>query len=230
MAYKIIGEITQRNFELVRNRLAVILFDEMERQDYVSTDPLFEKPTIYVEGNQSFDANEHPIINVMLQRGDYESKDVIQADGVYLYNIDIHTKAKETSTDNADTLAMLRCQRLLGVCQAIFENPAYKTLDYAPGTIEHVKVNGISIGETSEGDAESTSRARLILEVSVPEGNELKIAGDILGYSTVATLGLTSKGHVFSLVDLENEVGDGLLLGTGGGFLLLGSTGKLLLG
>lgn len=200
-------EITQRNFELVRNRIAVILANELEYQDYVSTDELFELPTIKLEGRVAFDISEMPIINVCLSNGDYGNKDVRQTEGTYVYNIDVHCKSKKVGATDGDTLSSLKVQRMLGICQAILDNPVYKTLNFGARAIHSVTVSNLNVQEIEKekGDLESCSMGRLQVTVRCPEGNSLIDANQIDSYGTIVMMALTERGYSYGVTTGQPE-------------------------
>ena len=197
-------EIKPRNFELVRNRIGLILYNEFEFQDYVSTDPFFQRPQIKVEKSVAFDSTEIPLINVSLSHGIYDNKDVQKTDGTYTYNIDCYTKGKEQVIEgekiSGDTLSAIRLERMLGIVQAIFDNPVYMTLNFARPSVSRVTVENINVRDTEKEnqDALSTAMGRVQLSVLVPEANDLITPSALESYQTNVRLGLTQQGYIFN--------------------------------
>lgn len=197
-------EIKSRNFELVRDRMGLILYNEFEFQDYISTDPFFQRPIIKVERSVAFDMTEMPLINVSLSHGTYENKDVQKTDGSYTFNIDCYTKGKDEEFNGViipgDALAALRLEKMLGIVQAIFDNPVYMTLNFARPSVSRVTVENINVrdAEKEKGDAENTAMGRVQVSVLVPEVNDLITPSALESYKTSVKLGLTDKGYMFN--------------------------------
>lgn len=228
MSNLIRAEIPQSNFEIIRNRLGVILRTELDYQDYVTTDQLFINPDIAIETTIPTDLSEMPLINISLASGSFGLKTVIHTEGTYIYNIDFFVNAKTNSNYPGDKLSSLRAHRLMGIVQKILDNPVYRNLGFTPGNITRVKCTEMNIAEANHLDSENTRFVRLVCQVEAPENNLLYNANLIDEYYTTAKLYLTDKGYILSTNAVVAE-GGALLVGNGG-YLLLGSTGKLLLG
>ncbi len=195
---EIINAIQERNYELVRDRIANILAIELPSQATLNSDADLD-PTIEIERFVPVKDTELPLVNVMLLRGDYNSYTSIQQDGTYMYHIDVYTNSKWTDDDRADKLAFLKLQRLTGVIQAILSDSKYRTLGWAQPSISRVQVNGIKFAEPSNNKDTTTSvMARIEFEVRVPETVEVAALTLIGGYDTSVLIGSTDQGYVFS--------------------------------
>ena len=191
------GIIPAQAFETVRNRIAVILGDELEGQLVLAGD-YDNDAEVYVERFVAFDKTELPCINVALDRGSYDGQVQGQSDGTYLFNVDVYHHAKTTGTDNderGDTLAMLKLSRLMGICRAILENPKYKTLAFTPPFVINRHVVSIAIANVDNKDAVNAVMGRLVVSVKVPETTEVITPGEIEGMDTTVKLVLTDKGY-----------------------------------
>lgn len=197
-------EIQKRNFELVRDRMGLILYNEFEFQEYVSTDIFFQRPAIKVEKSVAFDNTEIPLINVSLSHGIYDNKDIEKTDGTYTFNIDCYTKGKEETINgtkvSGDALAAIRLERMMGIVQAIFDNPVYMTLNFAKPSVSRVTVENMNVRdpEKENQDALSTAMGRIQVSVLVPEVNDLITPSALESYQTNVRLGLTDKGYIFN--------------------------------
>src|SRR3990167_3818287 len=127
MAAIITGEISPQSFELVRDRIGVILTLELANQFILGADPA----------------------------------------------LDVEVSAKSTDDDSGDVLAMIKCQKLIGVIRAILQDPQYKTLGYAPGFIMSRQSTKIAFANKYQGDSMNTVVGRLMFNVKVPETTEL---------------------------------------------------------
>jgi len=195
---EIVNAITQRNYELVRDRIANILAIELPSQATLNSD-VDLNPTIEIERFVPVKDTELPLVNIMLLRGDYDSYTSIQQDGTYMYHIDVYTKSKWTADDRADKLAFMKLQRLTGVIQAILSDSKYRTLGWAQPSVSRVQVNSIKFAEPSNSkDASTSVMARLEFEVRIPETVEIATLNLIAGYDTSVIMGNTAQGYVFS--------------------------------
>jgi len=198
MAAIIPAAIPTQSFELIRNRIAEILVQELPAQATFLADTKINA-TVYVERYVSFDLTELPAVNVSLNRGLYAEQTQKSTDGTYTYNIDCHTSAKSTSAGaRGDSLSMFQLQKLLGVCRGILEDTRYNTLGFARPFIESSKITTIDIGNATEGDATSSVMGRLTLVVRANEQKGVVTPELIAGYDTQVKLGLTEKGYIFT--------------------------------
>ena len=190
--------IPAQYFEVIRNRIAEILTDELDNQVVLTYDTDLEA-TVYVDRFVPFDHTDTPAVNVSFSKGDYNNQTVVDVDGAYSYFIDVFTRANTTDTDRGDKLAMFKLHKLLGVCRAIIQNPLYKTLGFEPPFIMSRQISNISIAAPQkEGDALSVVMGRLILTIVAPEDTQLLTAKLIAGFDTQVKLSLTNKGYIYS--------------------------------
>ena len=191
--------IGPQSYEIARDRIAIILKSEIVNQvaltgDYDIDASVWLERTVKVNTSE-LDAG--PLIVVSLATGDYSNQDVMQTTGTYVYLIDIYTKAKTTSTAQGDTRSRLLCQRMMGKCRGILEATQYLTLGFTPGFVMGRKINSIQIAEPEDTGADSMTRARLILEVKLPESQQLSTASLIDGSDTQMFIDITAEGFMF---------------------------------
>lgn len=179
---KIINIIPTQSFELIRDRITEILIDEINNQLVLTARPL--EITYTVEGSGAIHHNDCPLINVSLERGDFNSKHAASMEGAYVFNIDCYTEAKETNSAQAETLATLNTQKLLGVCRTVLENPVYKTLGFNSPFISKVLCNSIVIADPIKQDASTVIMGRLTITINALEITEKMNASIISGYET----------------------------------------------
>ena len=149
MAAQITELITpQGNFSLVRDKIAVILAEELAQQQSIapgkggSADNY--KADVYTERFIPFEkflnnpsvANQFPIINVWFDSSDFDktsSNSFERQTSKSIYNIDIYGYGQSTETaeghDPGDMLAAINVQRISNVCRAILMSPPYVKLD-----------------------------------------------------------------------------------------------------
>lgn len=189
--------IPPQYFEVIRNRIAEILADELDNQFLLTYDTDFEVD-VYIERFVPFDHTDTPAVNVSFSGGSYDNQTAIDVDGSYSYFIDVFTKADTTNDDRGDKLAMFKLHKLLGVCRAIIQNPIYKTLGFEPPFLMSRQISNISIAQPKDSEALSVVMGRLILSIVAPEDTQLLTAKLIKGFDTQVKLSLTDKGYIYS--------------------------------
>ena len=79
---KITQAIPPQAFEIIRNRIGLILAEEIDNQSILTYDPDLDL-TVWVERTVPFDKTELPSVNVSLARGSYDSKTYRETDSTY---------------------------------------------------------------------------------------------------------------------------------------------------
>lgn len=190
--------IQPRNYELIRDRIGLILAEEIQNQFALTANQDINS-TVYVERIVPFDKTEMPCLNVLLSRGGFGNNDVKQSDGTYTYFIDVYAKSKSTNGSNGDKLAMISLQKNIGIIIAILEDTRYIRLGFTHPSISSTMVSDFAIADPSNNqDASSIVMGRITFTVRVPEKVELINASDIDGWETSVTLEESDKGYVFT--------------------------------
>lgn len=197
MAAKIDYSIPAQRFELIRNKIALILAEELANQADLQTNDLFDA-TVFVERLQAFNEAELPCVNVSYSQGDTNDNKALQsATMTHIYSIDAYVNATSTASERADKTANFNVQKLIGVIRAILENAQYRTLELS-GIVENVMVTGITLQEPLNiADAANFVYARLIFAVRCEE-----VAG---GYTPTA-------GEIFISTIKFNETEEGFII------------------
>jgi hypothetical protein len=192
--------IGEQAFELIRARIAEILADELPNQASLNSDTELNA-TVFIERLARPEPKETPLVNVSLLKGRYNNQDQTKADGVFDFSVDAYTKSKgdagSDSDKRADSKAIFKLQRLLGVCRSILNDSRYKTLGFAPGFIGWRQVTDIEISPDTIG-AESLVMGRIIISVrAIDKGTDLSPLL-IKGYDTYVKLNLSDSGYFYS--------------------------------
>lgn len=189
--------IVEASFEIILKRIALILRSEIINQVVLTGDYDIDA-TVFLERTVKINTSEldsGPVIVVCLATGDFNNQDITQSAGTYQYFIDVYTKAKTSAIGAGDTRARLRCQRMLGVCRAILEATQYITLGFGYPFVMGRKINSLLIADPDDTGADSLTRARLVLEVKVPEFNPMSTASLIDGSDTKVFIDITTEGY-----------------------------------
>lgn len=198
MASIITEAILTGSFELVGDRIAAILADELASQATLQSDPNLNVKGVYIERFVPFSHTDCPTVNVSLNLGDYSSFTRLRQDGTYQFFIDVYEKSATTIDGRGDSLANKKLKKLYNVCRAILSHHKYNTLAFAPPFIEHTEVKSVVFGSPqNKSESENMVMARMTFEVRVPETVQPITPTDIDGYTTKAILGLTDKGYLY---------------------------------
>lgn len=203
---KITAAIPQHNYELVRDRICQILADELPNQaTLLGAGYEYIGAPVWMERTVAVDKVELSVVNVYLNRIDYDHKDYSgHRSGICTYYIDVYANSKyEEQQDGtlmpADELAGVRMQRLCGIVQYILDNPVYKTLDFQPAHIGQLHVANLQLAEANNPqNATVTQMGRVELSVKVGENVDLLDAPMIGTYITQVKLYNTEKGYLWS--------------------------------
>lgn len=186
--------IASQAFEVVRDRIGLILKEELDNQYALSNEDAL-KAQVFKERFSSFDKEELPAINVTFDRVEYGQQDQRQTNGTCIYYIDAYANAKTNSAASGDERAKSRLHRLLGVCRAILEDPQYKKLGFTNPLVMYRNVSSIGIAPSDHNDGLSSVMGRIVFEVKVPETTAFIDPIQIADFETTIKLVLTEKGY-----------------------------------
>lgn len=192
------GVIPPEAFELIRDRIGQILVDELDNQSVLSYNVDLDVP-VFMERLIPYAPADLPALNVMIERGEFDSEFQGQSRGTYRFIIEGCYSSEFTDDERGDTRSMLKLQKLLGVCRAILEDPKYKTLGFAPPFIMNRHVENFYFNRVIRQDAISVVSGRITLVVQAPETNALILPNLIKGFDTQVKLYLTDQGYMWSL-------------------------------
>lgn len=183
------------SFELIRERIAEILYTELLSQYDYTGDEELSIPRIYIERYVDFNASELPVINVQVAKVDLDNHSQMGADGNGQYWIDIHTKKETRGIEDGVYLANKWLQKLLGVCRQIIEHSNYKTLAFAPPFIMNKRIVSIQFLTHKTEDTKSIATGRLVMTVRAPESNGVFVPQNIAEWETVIKLHESEQGY-----------------------------------
>lgn len=192
--------ISQSGFELVRDRIAEIILDELETQFLLTYDTTLEViDKIWVERTNPFDKTELPAINVSLAKGDYDNKSRDGIRGAYVFNIDFFANSKTVGDDGGDKLSAFKIQKLMRFVRGILENAIYETLLFGKPFIERVYFSSLMIAQTNgKDDALNSAMSRMLFNVVLTETTS-PVSARVLGnYYTSVKLHETDEGFFYA--------------------------------
>ena len=189
--------IPQNSYELVRDRIAEILADELPNQATLAGES-YINANVFTERTIPIQQTETSLVEVSLARGDYDLMTAINKDGTYTYHIDIFTKSKSNENIRAGELASRRLQRLTGICSIILSHWKYRTLGFMAPFIEHTEVQQIQFAKVDKNnDAATVVMSRITFNVRVPESISKDNPTLIAGYETSVKISDTDFGYKY---------------------------------
>lgn len=198
MAAVIPNQISERNFELIRDRIGIILTEELAAQNFTSDLGL----EVWSERQIAFNQSELPAVNISYDNSGYNSKNVSFKSGENRFFIDVFASDPSNDTEKGDVLAAKKVQRIAGIIDYILESPYYKTLGFDPGLISTSLVENLDMGGMREDDTEHNLACRITFKVVAKETTAQIQPSPAEGYDTQVKLSLTDFGHKYTL---DNE-------------------------
>jgi len=185
MAVLIEEEIGLGNFELVRNRIGIILAEEIYNQlDKTNSDLDLG---IFIERTIPIDDSEEAVINVSVADVNYQDHNLISMQGSYNFFIDVYA----TQINSPE-----RVQMLLNYIRYILSNQRYRTLDFRPGFIGGTYVNSFEIKtDLIAQDSSFVRISRLIFNARIMEGEKQNEGIDLYLNETNYKIGESPFGY-----------------------------------
>lgn len=195
---KILNAIGPAGFELVRDRIAEIILDELHNQASLTYEAEFEDMKVWIERSHDFSKTELPAINVKLSSGDYGNKNRGSVDGTYIFNIDFHANSPKVGDDDGDKLASIKVQKLMRFVRAILEDPIYETLAFPRPSVSRVGFVSLRIAQSNpKEDALHSIMSRLDFSVLYNERTAPIVAPLITEYKSHVKLYETEQGFYY---------------------------------
>lgn len=194
MAAKILEIIGTQPFELIRDRIGLILFEEMQNQFAMSYDEDLELSAVWVDRTNTFDVTDCPVINVSMADLQAPTKTTESSDETLRYNIDVYCAKQNAGNLSGTIIARKQAQRILGICRVILEDTRYNTLDFPKPSLRGVKVSSIQMADANAEDTQNISMGRLVLEVKAVPGLEFGTSVELAGSDTSVKIEETNLG------------------------------------
>jgi hypothetical protein len=198
MAAKLLYSIGQSNFELVRDRIALILKEECDAQAARQSNTELTG-TFYIERYTPVNEGEGSVITVNLDSCNYDDQTPVSQSNEVTINIDIYNDKNQTSSIDGYEAASKENARLAGLIRYILQAPIYDRLSFTNGIVERRSVKNIRFARVSdEQDSYYTrmSRVQIVVKVNETITGLTGIAAD--GYDTQIKIELTDKGFLLT--------------------------------
>ena len=190
-----------RKYELIRDRIAEIVADELASQSTKNSDPNLNAK-VWLERLVPMSQQELPAVNVFAADGKFERFTTESQTGEYTFAVDVFTRgATEGSADSqrGDLISTKKMMRLVGVLQAVLSHWKYCKLGFAENFIDRVEVQNFKLMEpVKAADNSNVAKGRIVLFVKAEETLDPKTPNLIDGYDTAVKLYETEFGYVYS--------------------------------
>lgn len=197
MSALITSIIPVQNYELIRDRIGLILATELANQQILieADSGEFVAPTVWIDRYVPFDKTEMPAVNVAFGNGEYSNQNQISAEGVYTYFIDCYTNADTEDDTDGYTLSMAKLDRIMGMIRYILSSPFYATLNFPRGFILNRTIQSMGVFTKQDvQDALSDSVGRILFTVRAVETQNGQTGVALEETGTTFKLGSTNKG------------------------------------
>ena len=196
MAAKLAFNIGQQNFELVRDRLAVIIKEELDNQASAGRQNNTELTgSVVIERYSPASEGEGTVICINTDSCEYADQTPISQSNEARFFVDISSDHKAESTANGYELSGKKNARIAGLIRAILQNPVYDRLSFANGIIERRSVRNIRFARVNdEQDAYYTRMSRVEVLVKMNEPVQGISVNPQDGYDSNIKIESTTKG------------------------------------
>lgn len=186
--------IPQQSFEIVLNKIGVILFEELTNQKVsVPTNDDFE---VYVERLESYDNSEDVMINVSLSNINQSGLNLKDSQGQNTFFIDVYAGGVESSSETGSENVKKKLHKYVGMIRYILSSAKYPLLGFSPGFIGGKQVEQIQFQDNLSADDASNIRfARITFTVRIMENQQMTTPIPLNGNDTQTKLELTDKGY-----------------------------------
>lgn len=200
MAVKLNYDIAPSNLELIRDRIGIILKEELDNQATRQADELLTAE-IFTERYTPPDEQEDRIIIIGIDRGTYEHQTSLDQRADFNFTIDIYTKGKQSQAESGYLNSSKKLHRLAGLVRSIIMAPVYVRLGFDTSPIiARRSVNAMAFDPTNDQEDMNYFRmVRIVLKVEFCEEQPAEIPTEAAGYDTQVKIELTEKGYKFIL-------------------------------
>lgn len=194
MAVLITEKIELQNFEIIKDKLGVILFEELINQKRLQCVDI--DLNVFIERQEPYDDAEDVVINITENNIAYDSIDEKNSQGNISFDIDIYASGNATIDIDGNTNVRRKIDIVKGWIRYILSSTKYKTLDFPKGFIGGTYVNSIQNDKNYGTQDGSFVRVTTInFSVRASEIQEMWNGLEFTGNDTVIKLDDGTKGY-----------------------------------
>lgn len=198
MANLITELIPDQPFEIIQNKIAEILLEEITAQHLLQE--LDSDFKIFVERISPYDTSEDVVITIACREQDNQEYTPRNSQAQNMYFIDIFTGGIESGEESMSENVRRKLFKYVGIVKYILNSGKYPTLGFAPGLIGNKHVKKVTFdtdysnwGNHSNYDGSGIRFCRIIFLVTALESTELWSGIPLQGNDSVVYTG-TDKG------------------------------------
>jgi hypothetical protein len=186
--------IPAQNFEIVQNKIGVILLLELLNQKKLQC--IDNEIEVFLSRQTPYDKSEDVMINVSMAQINYSGKTQIDSQGLTTYNVDIYCNSDEKQCTTGSENTRIVLNQITGLVRYILSSTKYKTLGFQAGFIGGTMVDSIQfLDNFGNQEANFVSMSRIVFTARLNE-NQLAWEGiALLGNDTNIKLDSTNKGY-----------------------------------
>jgi hypothetical protein len=194
MAVLITEIIPLQNFEIIKDRLGVILFEELMNQKKLQCKGI--DIDVSIERQEPYDKAEDVVVNISQNNIAYNSIDERNSQGNISFNIDVYASGNATIEKDGNTITRVKLDMILGWIRYILSSTKYQTLAFPKGLIGGTYVDSIQYDDNyGSQDGAFIRMARLQFSVRASEIQEMWNGLEFTGNDTVIKLDNGTKGY-----------------------------------
>lgn len=205
MAVKLNYIIGSSNFELVRDKIALILKEELDNQALLrgSGNPVIPNSDytadVYIERFVPVDKSEPNVIIVSLNNSNLDNRTPISQSNECSFSIDVFTTAQQTSSNFGYYNSAVKLHRLIGLIRHILMSPYYDRLSFSNGIVESRAITQFQFSEVrDEQDAIFSRMARATFNVRMIETSNQITPVTAEGYDSIIKIEETENGFLLT--------------------------------
>lgn len=194
MAVLITEIIPLQNFEIIKDRLGVILFEELMNQKKLQCKNV--DIDVSIERQEPYDKAEDVVVNISQNNIAYGSIDERNSQGNISFNIDVYASGNATIEKDGNTTTRVKLDMVLGWVRYILSSTKYQTLAFSKGFIGGTYVDSVQYDDNyGSQDGAFIRMARLQFSVRASEVQEMWNGLEFTGNDTVIKLDNGTKGY-----------------------------------
>lgn len=194
MAVLITEIIPLQNFEIIKDRLGVILLEELSNQIRLQCKDI--DLGVFIERQEPYDDAEDVVVNISENNIGYGSIDEKTSQGNISFNIDVYASGNATIDFDGNTITRKKLDIFKGWIRYILSSTKYQTLAFPKGFIGGTYVNSIQNDDNyGVQDGAFVRMATIQFSVRANENQEMWNGLEFTGNDTVIKLDNGTKGY-----------------------------------
>ena len=194
MAVLITEIIPLQNFEIIKDRLGVILLEELSNQIELQCKDV--DLGVFIERQEPYDEAEDVVVNISENNIGFGSIDEKTSQGNISFNIDVYASGNATIDFDGNTITRKKLDIFKGWIRYILSSTKYQTLAFPKGFIGGTYVDSIQNDDNyGTQDGAFVRMARIQFSVRANENQEMWNGLEFTGNDTVIKLDNGTKGY-----------------------------------